>query len=337
MHFYEVKAMSNIWYTYKPVDTILVRGADDDASSAFSIFPPPASTIIGALRTAYLFQQGIDFVDYKNNKADQSIYNAIGKASEQASFAVLGPLFLKDMQIYAPCPAGWFYQSEKENTDDNIINIIELQKDNIIPLRSFSQKQYNSIYSSKPIKAWPKKYCDKMKPMGDKYISLDDLLNFKNKENITLYTHNYFFTKEPRVGVALYDNRNTREGKLYSFSHYRLVSNTALLFAITQDIGLGSEGMMKLGAEQRFGKYTKFTNTILEQLEQNEINNTAYYHMSLSYNQCTDIQNSILAFERIVYFGGWDLAKGFHKPMTAHYPPGSLFSQKLTNTIGLSL
>jgi len=329
--------MSNIWYTYKPVDTILVRGADDDTSSAYSIFPPPASTIIGALRTAYLLQHGIDFVDYKKNKADQSIYNAIGKASEQAPFAVLGPLFLKDTQIFAPCPAGWFYKDEQNTTDDDIINKIELKKDDIIPLKSFLQQQYTSIYSSKPIKAWPKKYCDKMKPMGDKYISLDDLLNFKNIENITLYTHSNFFTKEPRVGVALYDNRSTREGKLYSFSHYRLVGNTSLLFALTKDIGLNEEGIMKLGAEQRFGKYTKFTNPILEQLEQNEINNTAYYHMSLSYNQCTDIQNSILAFERIVYFGGWDLAKGFHKPMTAHYPPGSLFSQKLTNTIGLSL
>ena len=332
MHFYEVKAMSNIWYTYKPVDTILVRGADDDASSAFSIFPPPASTILGALRTAYLFQHGIDFVDYKKNKANQSIYNTIGKASESAPFTVLGPLFPKDKEIFAPCPAGWFYQDQKENTADD--KIIKLKKNNIIPLRAFSQEQFKNIHASKPIKAWPDIYCDTMKPMGDKYISLDDLLNFKNKEEITLYTHNYFFTKEPRVGVALYDNRSTREGKLYSFSHYRLVSNTALLFAITQDIELGSEGMMKVGAEQRFGKYSLFTNSLLEQLE---AINSAEYYMSLSYNQCTDMQNSIFAFERIVYFGGWDLAKGFDKPMTAHYPPGSLFSQKLINTIGLSL
>jgi len=336
LHFYEVKAMSNIWYTYKPVDTILVLGADDDTSSAFSIFPPPASTLLGALRAAYLFQHGIDFVDYKKNRVDQSIYNTIGKASEQPPFEVLGPLFLKDTQIFVPCPAGWFFNDEKENTDEDKINKIELEKDNIIPLQSFSQEQFKNIYASKPIKVWPAKYCDKMKPMADKYITLDDLLNFKNKNKINLYSQNCFFTKESRVGVALYDNRTTREGKLYSFSHYRLVGNTALLFAITQDIGLGSEGIMKVGAEQRFGKYTKFANTILEQSEQNERNKTAYY-MSLSYNQCIGNKENIIAFERIAYFGGWDLAKGFHKPMTAYYPPGSLFSKKLTNTISLSL
>lgn len=322
--------MNSIWYTYKPADTILVRGADDDSSSAFSVFPPPASTIIGAIRTLYLQKHGIDFNEYKNNQAPQNVYEAIGKASENPSFELLGPLFAKGTEIFIPAPAGWFYHDNSKKMDHH--NGIKVTKEHIIRIKQIGREDLPGISSSKEINVWPEKYTDNMEPMAGKFLSLADILNYEQISEISLYNPDYFYHKEPHVGVALFDDRRTREGKLYSFTHYRLNDAVTILFGLTEDLGLGDEGILKIGAEQRFGKYTRFESPLLSALDSNR----AHMFLSLSYNACTDEKKDmVLAFDKIVYFGGWDLAKGFHKPMTAYFPPGSLFKEKITNTIGL--
>ena len=51
------------WYKFNPVDTLFFRGAEPmimgENHTVSHVFPPPAHTLSGALRTAVLIQNGI--------------------------------------------------------------------------------------------------------------------------------------------------------------------------------------------------------------------------------------------------------------------------------------
>ncbi len=327
--------MNNIsWYTYRPIDTILVRGAEDDSSSNTTIFPPPAQTIAGAVRTAFLKERGITISEYINHKADKSIYDAIGKPEDSSPFTIIGPLFEMEGNVFVPVPATWFYEKDDEKEDiDEHKKTLTINSNIIVRSRKVNQNDFTNkrIYSSKPIRVWPEKLEKSIEPLSGYYINIKDLYFTKGQEKITFYQGGYFYSKEERVGVALYDNRSTREGKLYGFSHFRLRNNVRLLFGITKGNILSEKGSLKIGAEQRFGLYEAFNN---DQLKNIETPKNAESYLALSYIFCSqEKQQKILAFDRIAYFGGWNLAKGFHKPMQAYYPPGSVFAEYIENTI----
>lgn len=324
--------MSSItWYTYKPIDTILVRGAEDDSSSNITIFPPPAQTIAGAVRTAFLKEHGINISEYLNSKAEKEVYDTIGKPGNQTPFSTVGPLFEKDGSVFVPVPSSWFY--EKRETEDSDNDTFSIDAKTIIRARKITKIELknNRIYSSKPIRVWPEKLENSIEPLSEYFISIKDLNLTQTKGNITFYKSGFFYCKEERVGVALYDNRSTREGKLYGFSHFRLNNQVRLLFGLTHDNILSDKGYLKIGAEQRFGLYEQFNNEQLNNIYESK-NGVSY--LALSYIPCSpENQQKVLAFDRIAYFGGWDLAKGFHKPMQAYYPPGSVFAEVIENTI----
>lgn len=322
--------MSKIfWYKYKPVDTILIRGAEEDKTSLLSIFPPPFQTIIGAIRTAYLLQKLTDekvIKDYIDGKLDKSFYDDIGKPSEDPPFEIIGPIFEKNNEIYIPVPYIWFMDNFEE---EDVINIPKnkLLKgtliDNNLP-----------IASSTLIKIWPKKAKGFVESIGGNWIKLSDFININNnneiEDDIKIYKPSYFYCKEPRIGVALYDDRTVRESQLYSYAHFRLKECVSLVFGITKDIKLGDKGIMKIGAEQRFGLYEKINNISLPE------DNSSYY-MCLSYIPCEKVKDNLIATDKVVYIGGWDLAKGFHKPLKPHYPPGSVFKEKISNSIPVKI
>lgn len=327
--------MNNIkWYTYKPIDTILVRGAEDDSSSNATIFPPPAQTIAGAVRTAFLKERGVTISEYINHKADKSIYDGIGEPGDPSPFAIIGPLFEIEGNVFIPVPATWFYEKDddEEELDEHKKSLI-INRNIIVRARKVNKNDFinKRIFSSKPIKVWPEKLEKSIEPLSGYYINIRDLYFDQNQGTITFYQGGYFYSKEERVGVALYDNRSTREGKLYGFSHFRLKNNVRLLFGITQENILSEKGTLKIGAEQRFGFYEDFNNDQLKNI--NNVKNAESY-LALSYVSCSpENQQKILAFDRIAYFGGWNLAKGFHKPMQAYYPPGSVFAEYIENSI----
>jgi len=326
--------MSSItWYTYKPIDTILVRGAEDDSFSNTAIFPPPAQTIAGAVRTAFLREHEINISEYLNQNAEKEIYNTIGKPGNQSPFSTVGPLFEKDGSVFVPVPSSWFY--EKRETEDSDKDTFAIDAKTIIRARKIPKIDLENkrIYSSKPIRVWPEKLENSIEPLSGFFINVNDLNLIKTKENITFYKSGFFYYKEERVGVALYDNRSTREGKLYGFSHFRLNNQVRLLFGLTQDNILSDKGYLKIGAEQRFGLYELFNN---EQLNKKYEEKNGVSYLALSYIPCSqENQQKVLAFDRIAYFGGWDMAKGFHKPMQAYYPPGSVFAEYIENTIAI--
>ena len=311
------------WFSFKPVDTLFFRGAKpmvmgEDHVVDF-IFPPPSFTIEGALRTAYLLQKGIDFKKYNDDGFnDQSVIEQIGRSGENPPFSVLGPFFEENGNIFVPVPYHWFYEKDKSKCEEK-----KLKEDIKIVKGDLLSDKFSDYFVLNDREIF---YAvgSKLEPLGGNFVKLEDL--FAESEEKTIYKPAYFFVQEQRTGIALDTNRTVRTGHLYSFTHARLKEDVNLIFGTTRDLDLKDEGELQLGAEQRFGKYKKIDIKLPE--------NNGQFFMSLSLIKADEKSKAnILATGKIQYFGGWDLKRGFHKPLCAYYPAGSIFKERFNDNL----
>lgn len=303
------------WYTFNPIDTLFFRGAEPmimgENHTTSHTFPPPAQTISGALRTAVLIQHKISFDDYGNGVVAQDIVKAIGKAGEEAPFSIIGPLFMKDHELYVPAPYCWFVQKDDlEGTKKEI----KVYKGNPVHSSLF-KTEFADMF-------WAKGEKSELVSVGGNWIKASDL--HSKQEIIQIMGSGDFFVTEQRTGIALHKNRRVRDSHLYSFNHARLKEDVNLVFGIDKNLPLAEDGILTLGAEQRFGSYKKLAGISLRYDEQPK------YFMTLSLIEGTEQANhTVIATGKIQYLGGWDLKRGFHKPMKGFFPAGTVFSEKI--------
>lgn len=326
-----VRKMLN-WYSFKPMDTLFFRGAEPmnigEDHSASSIFPPPIQTISGALRTTVLIQNEISFKDYdKDSFNDEKIVEAIGKYNEDAPFTIIGPLFLKNKKLCVPAPYDWYIEIEKENkkfidesAENDEIKKFKIIKSSKLKTDSIKTKTGN-IYWAKPEENEPEE--NELVSLGGYWVFLEDLYLKSDEKYILSLEH--FVSFEYRTGIALQESRAVREGHIYAFNHARLHNDVDIVFGIDKELPIEDEGVLKLGAEQRFGQYKK-----LAENENPVFKNEGDNFLTLSIVPKSDAANqNVMAAGKILYMGGWDLAKGFHKPMGGYFPSGSVFSEKI--------
>ena len=302
------------WYSFEPADTLFFRGAEPmnigENHTATANFPPPVRTLEGALRTTILKQNNIPIDQYYNNSIDVELLDIIGPAGKKAGFSVIGPLFEMDKTIYVPAPYLWFFDKDDEKKDK--INIF---KSSLIKT-SLVKTSLKSIF-------WAKGEKGELKTLGGNWISLSDL--YAQKNILSRKEINEFYSVEQRTGIALAGNRSVRPHHLYSFSHARLNKNVKLIFGLNKDLPISDSGVLNLGAEQRFGLYSK-----IPDIDFNKGSSDLF--MSISQTAGTKQANeSVIATGKIQYQGGWDMKEGFHKPMTGFFPPGSLFNKKIND------
>jgi len=304
------------WYTFNPVDTVFFRGAEPmsmgENHTASSIFPPPAHTISGAVRTAVLIQKNISFDDYGAGVAPKDITDVIGNAGEEAPFNIIGPLFMEEEVLYIPAPYCWFM--EKNDNEKN--EAIKVYKS-----RSIETSLIKTEFSEIP---WVKGSQSELVSLGGSWIKVSDINSQKN--SIEVARAGDFFATEERTGIALHENRRVRTGHLYSFNHARLKRGVSMVFGIDKDLPFADNGVLYLGAERRFGEYKKLSGLSVPFDGQSQL------FMSLSIVEGSEeANNSIIATGKIIYLGGWDLNKGFHKPMKGFFPAGTVCNKKLNS------
>lgn len=304
------------WYAFKPDGTLIFKGAEPMSMGAdhhaSSIFPPAPQTIAGALRTAVLHQRGISITRYKN-EAPEDIVSTIGQAGKKAPFMIVGPLFRFKQAFYVPAPYSWFVEkSRKEKSEE--------------------EKFKAAVFHAEPVKTdlvktgagqlmWVKNRPGDMLSLGGFWLAAEELFSSAREKHI--YKPQFFFVAEPRTGIALNRNRSVRSGHLYTFEHIRLKPGVDMAFGSTINLPLAEKGVLKLGAEKRFGSYQKIAAPVFKE-------NLGSTFLSLSFvESSTAANNAVIATGKPRYIGGWDLCKGFHKPMQGHYPAGSVFSEKL--------
>jgi len=302
------------FYSYKPADTLFFRGAEPmnmgENHTVTANFPPPSKTITGALRTTILIQNGISIHEYYKNKVDETIMSVIGPAGEPAAFSIVGPLFNLGNAVFIPAPYSWF--TDKKNNNKSQVRVYRSHRIDSILVKTASIKMY-----------WAKGEDRELETLGGKWVSTADL--FSKNESLPIKETSDFFSDEPRTGIALETNRHVRQSHLYSFTHARLKKDVSILFGVDKNLPISDEGLLKLGAEQRFGRYRKEAKIGVDYGESG-------LFLSLSIVEGSSISNdAVVATGKIEYLGGWDIKKNFHKPMRGYFPAGSVFNKKLDN------
>lgn len=306
------------WFEYIPTDTILVRGGDEDATSREVFFPPPAQTVAGAVRTAYLAANGLDFDHYRAGKLPQA-NQVIGEPGKDPPFQVLGPIFLKDAGGGAripvvPVPACWL-------NDKGQLAFLELEA----PPPAL-------VVASRPIRVCARGLHTTPGSLAGKWVAAEDLSRPAGTPltQIRLFDSEALYVTDARLGVALSTSRTAREGMLYSFTHVWLRPGVGLAFGLSRAGILRDGQTFQLGAERRFGHVRRLDPAILKlPAERSAV------VMALSHVPAAGAQP--LCLEKVVYLGGWDLATGFSKPTRAYYPPGTVFAAETAAIAGWGL
>jgi CRISPR-associated protein Cmr3 len=285
------------FYSFKPIDTLFFKGAEPmvmgESHSSNLIFPPPAHTIEGAIRT-------------KLYKLDKEKYKDLIKIGEEKpGFDLIGPFFIKQNKLYVPTPYLWFKDKETEK----LIKAKQIETEII-------KMEFNNLY-------WAKGDKGEIESLGGTWIKYDDLVN--NIEQPEIIEINDLVEKEIRTGIALEKNRRVRKGHIYSFTHVRLKEGIDIAFAVDIELPFDEQSVLMLGAEQRFGKLNKINVTVNFKKEGDLFLNLSV----ISSNEIN--KENVIATGKPLSFGGWDLSKGFHKPMKIYYPAGSVFNKKINN------
>jgi len=310
------------WYGFTPVDTLFFRGAEPmnmgENHAVSHVFPPPAHTLSGALRTTVLIQNNIPFKSYGHGDAPGQIIEAIGKAGEPAPFSLAGPLFMKGDDVYVPAPYSWFAEKAKAGND----------KGDDVPVIKGRVLKSRLIKTKTDCLVWARGSRDETVSLGGTWIKAGGILS--DRPAVEVKKSNDFFETESRTGIALETNRRARKGHLYTFNHARLKKDVSLVFGVDRNLPLAERGVLKVGAEQRFGWYEKLAGELLEPTQDGDA------FMSLSIVEGTEEANdSVIATGKILYFGGWDLNIGFHKSMKGFFPAGTVFDKKHDNCIAI--
>jgi len=308
------------WYEYLPSDTLFLRGAEPMVSGTSfettQIFPPPVSVISGAIRTAVLAQQQVSIRQYKKGNP---VWEKIGKFGKQAPFKVLGPFLKYRDSFFVPAPFTWF--TENKSTD----TIISVRKAK--PLDK-GIKQRLGLKSSSPLMGWSRHHKE-VKSVGGHWVDLCELLKgsqtYENGKTIFLSpdADTRLFSMEERTGIAMDSRRDVLKGHIYTARHIRLKPGVSLVWGIDRHCGLEPEGVLCMGGEQRFGRYKEIEN-------QFQFPATGNHYLALSPVAVTPETSRVLVGSgKIIYRGGWDLAKQFHKDMIAFYPAGAVFTDNV--------
>ncbi|MFQ3620258.1 MAG: type III-B CRISPR module-associated Cmr3 family protein [Spirochaetales bacterium] len=315
-----------IWYELIPTDTLFFRGAEALEMGAdhfaLSLFPPPISVFYGAFRTQVLKEKNISYKDYAQHKVDAELFNLIGHPEQsihELPFTIYGPCFYYSDEVFLPTPLHWYGIKEQQG-EIQVRTLKKLPKTDIVKV-------------SKPV-LWttPLPKSGSQESISEKYIDIsgswvnwNSIMQFQENQLLQFYEAKHFFIKETRTGIALNTQRTVREGHLYSMVHIRLKLKVSLCIGLDKKILSQPEGVLFLGGENRFVRYREINPSI------KPIPNNGNYYLSFTpIPATTEAEKSLVITEKLLYLGGWDLAKGFHKPLEPHFPAGSVFNSKVS-------
>ncbi|HDQ13637.1 MAG TPA: hypothetical protein ENN41_02340 [Sediminispirochaeta sp.] len=305
------------WFNFIPVDTLFLRGAEslDKGSDhrTTTIFPPTTETLSGALRTAYLIEHEIPFHLYnRSDFSDTATIDQIGRSHEEPPWSLIGPLIRKGTQLFVPSPYSWFAPRKE------LESYLEGKKGSlkILPAEYI---QSGIIWPQRTL--WVRSSSDEIECLGDKWVNIESVLK---GAPVKLLSTEEVYTVEERTGIALDPRRRTvLEGHLFTMNHVRLLHDVSLLFGINKPLDIAQKGVLKVGGEQRFGRYEKIESPLSF-----ESRGDGGRYMSLSSidGSLDGIEGYVMATGKIIYRGGWNMREGFHKPLKGYYPAGTVLS-----------
>lgn len=340
-----------------------------EQSEGYAIFPPLPSTILGALRTAYIAEHG-DLPSFYAGCAGSKITKSIGTPNSLGSMHLKG-VFLADkgLDIYFPIPLDLVV---KKNETDNKLYALEvcLHNSNI---RSNTSLTHLLRWNEKEdVEA---ETSGKLANMDLTEYLLGEHKNGEHKNFLLFRPREDFVVDEPKIGIERSRQTLTSEdGMLYRINMSRFqssilnpnaqdaLSDLGFLVDYQCDEILPAKGLLKLGGEGRSFLYQQschnpdplYEEEDLKELKTsiedsgmfklyfamptifengwlpNWIDKATYQGLNLpSGTNLPSIKLITAAVGKTIAVGGWDMKNNMPKPTQRAVPAGSVYYFKM--------
>ena len=213
-------------------------------SQLASVFPPPARTLIGAIRTTIGEALQVDWAQYA--KGESSVSDVIGSVESLNPLSFTGPFLISKGERLYPMPLTYLQNEEAQTrlVPDTKVVHCDLGKVRL-PV-----KKNNSLLGAKPVEG--------------AFLSEDGLAQFLSGKEISekhIYPATKLYAQEERLGIGRdYKTRSVEEGLLYQTRHIRPLDAAQLKVGIAMK-GLQAElpesGTVRLGAEGRLAAWQR--------------------------------------------------------------------------------
>jgi CRISPR-associated protein Cmr3 len=314
----------------EPTDVWLFRdGRPFDARSdhrAESLFPPFPTVIQGVLRSHHLVVQGIDLTD------PAAIAAAVGTAEDFRALRMRGP-FLAQRQgahliRYFPAPAD--AHTVKEGDEPSVR----------IKPATLALDCPPSVRTSAPTRGLLGLNDEPVKGQSDLWLTEEALHRYLAGQTVAATPAATLFTQESRFGIGLEPSRRTTaEGLLYEVAYVRLQPTVGLLVEVTGLDGWPSHGVLRIGGEGRAAVFEKVAEVPwpappdpLPSRFKVYLATPAYFTGGWQPDKgdwnrffTGPVRLLAAAVGRYISLGGYDLARGEHKPARRYVPAGSVY------------
>ncbi|MEH6577389.1 MAG: type III-B CRISPR module-associated Cmr3 family protein [Amphritea sp.] len=335
-----------------------------------SVFPPPVSTLAGALRTTLGDQLGVDWQAFRHGEASPEHHELLGNGNDLGALSIQGPFLSESAagqppQLLYPAPAA-LMKSTRVQGDDSEIELHRLRIGT--PVRSdLGRVALPELSPQTPAGSKPLEQC---------WITeqgLKDWLSGKTPDTSELRMMQDLIKAESRLGIGRNNQRATvKEGQLYQTRHIRIrqpglgisLQLTGVPTALTGQLDSTQLGV-RLGGEGREASLSLSTTDQSWQPPSAKACDAAGLLLTLitpahltddmtqtplpGFIPIRDSQGHICHWEgelrgiglrlisavmpRMLRMGGWDQQKHAPKPLRSLVTPGTVFYCQLLDTV----
>ncbi len=324
----------------KPNDTLFFRDGKPftmgEQTEGSGIFPPFPSTVYGAIRTAFIAENG-----GLKKFLDGGMISEIGTDKAKGAFRIRSILISNNNDSLFPAPRDLV----RSSIDRNIYRLNE--KKNIL----ISQiNNFDLLWSCAD---------GKVEHSEKDYITQNSIISYLDGEDkdLEIVNQSDFVVNEPKVGIGRNSKtRTSEEGKLYRVSMFRLKDGYGLLVDF-EGIKLSPSGIIRLGGEGKTanyivtnGEFNTNTNLISEYINKEQRFKLYFASPAIFKNGWVpdgfDLQTMAWDHEGIkiklitaaigkpLNIGGWDIVQNAPKIMRRAVPAGSVYYFQLIKGTG---
>lgn len=228
-----------------------------------SMFPPPARTLIGAVRTILGDAQQVQWSDYAE-QVQHPLRALIGSAEELGPLSFQGPYLLYKGQRLYPAPLLLLHSEIDKTLIFTRLHPAAQPTQCDLGWVRLPQKDKNAAPGAKPVEG-----------MWLTAAGLQAVLKGGVPKNTDLHKSKTLFETEERLGIALEQHsRRPLDGLLYQTKHIRPNSDTALgldVYGLDTPVWqhLPQQGLVRLGGEGRPAAWSRSKAAPLERVEVN--------------------------------------------------------------------
>lgn len=223
------------------------RGHDSvGVSELASIFPPPARTLAGAVRTLVGEAHDVDWQAWRETKGryEPALNAAIGYGDDLGALSIAGVFPVLENQRLYPWPLNLLTKATSDGAEYARLRLGSTLRTHLGTIRAPDMTQGPGF--KVPDNVWLT--ADGLRRVLDGGLPLVEHI----KHGDTLHS------AEPRLGIALaHDKRTVQDGMLYQTRHIRPHPKLALEVDIDglDDLSLPDAGVLRLGGEGRAAGY----------------------------------------------------------------------------------